>query len=430
MKSQKDFVCSFVRAAAASLLCASASLAAAQSEGVLHSFSYTASDGGSPYAGVIADSTGALYGTALYAGPNGQGIVYKLTPPTAGGTWTESIVYSFSGASDGASPASNLVMDSTGAIYGTTTGGGTFNCGTFFQLVPPTSAGWTENSLYQFPCANKGFESVPLNIVQNTSTGAFYGVVENGGKFFGGYIYELAPASGGAWTFTTLHSFNLNPSAPGYVNGYNPWSLILGPSGSLSGTAIYGGGADYGTVYRLTPPTAGTTWHFALLYDFVDQTQGTYPYGLVIGSGGVLYGGAAEGGAFNNGTIYSLTPPSGSGGSWTLTDIHNFADAPGDGNTPLAGVILGPAGSLYGTTAGGGSSNTVCGSYDGCGTVFQLTPGTGGAFTETILHNFASTGGDAINPNPGPPLLRAGSLFGATYIGGANNAGAVYAVHP
>ena len=80
--------------------------------------------------------------------------------------------------------------------------------------------------------------------------------------------------------------------------------------------------------------------------------------------------------------------------------------------------------------AAGGSSETRCGFYNGCGTIFQLTPSSGGVWTETVLQDFVSSGGDAINPNPGRLLLRSGTLYGASYQGGASNLGAVYAVHP
>jgi uncharacterized repeat protein (TIGR03803 family) len=414
-------------------LCASAALASAQTEGILHSFAGGTTDGATPYAGLIADSTGAFYGTAAYEGPNGQGIVYQLTHPL-GGAWTENIIYSFFGTTDGSVPASNLIMDSTGAIYGTTAGAGTFNCGTFYQLVPPSGGGtWTENTLYSFPCASGGVESGPQSLVLNQSTGVFYGVLQGGGIYNGGVVFELAPASGGGWTYTALHNFNSNPSAPGYANGCNPWSLIAGPNGGLYGTTQYcGASGSGGTAFRLTPPSgSGTNWNFTLLYTFGSSTSlnGNGPLGLVIGAGGVLYGTTASGGTSSNGTVYSLAP-SGSGTPWTQTIIHNFAGAPSDGIIPLSGVVVGPSGVLYGTTAGGGLSNASCGSYPGCGTVFQLTPGTGGTWTETILHNFTSTGGDAVNPNPGPLLVHGGNLYGTTYNGGGRNNGAVYVIHP
>jgi uncharacterized repeat protein (TIGR03803 family) len=240
----------------------------------------------------------------------------------------------------------------------------------------------------------------------------------------------VPPASGGTWTNTVLHNFTTNPSAPGYANGCSPWTLILGPNGRLFGTASYCG-AGGGTVFRLTPPTgSGTSWTFALLYTFgstVTSSNGYNPFGLVVAKGGVLYGTTAVGGSASSGTVYSLTPNN-TGSPWSETIIHNFTGSP-DGNYPLSGVILGPSGVLYGATAGGGLSDTSCGAYPGCGTVFQLTNGSSG-WTETILHSFAPTGGDAINPNPGPLLERGGNLYGTTYNGGADNEGAVYAIHP
>jgi len=424
----------FLATLVALVLCLGATLAAAQTEGILHSFLGGTADGAQSFNGLIADSAGNLYGTAGYEGPGGQGIVFQLTPPSgSGGTWTENIIYSFLGTSDGSVPVSNLVMDSAGAIYGTSAGAGTFNCGTLYQLVPPSGGGaWTENTLYNFPC-NGGAETGPMAVVRDPNTGTIYGSVEQGGSFFGGWVYEMVPpASGGTWTYTVLHNFNINPRSAGYANGCNPWSLILGPKGDLYGTTIYCG-LGGGTVYRLAPPSGGgTIWSLSLLYSFGASNtspNGYNPYGLLIGLSGVLYGGTAQGGSSGYGTIYSLTrPQSGTGGPWTETILHTFALV--DGNDPTAGVILGPAGSLYGATSGGGSHGGLCGFYLGCGTVFQLTPGPDGTWTETVLHSFAPTGGDAINPNPGPLLERGGNLYGATYNGGADGNGAVYAIHP
>jgi uncharacterized repeat protein (TIGR03803 family) len=429
MKHENRINLCLFHAAVAFLLCASSTFAAAQNEGVLYSFLGGATDGGSPYAGLIPDQTGGFYGTAFYYGEGGHGIVYQLNPPSGGGTWNETVLYSFTGGADGSGPASNLVMDSAGALYGTTSGGGTFNCGTLYQLLPPSAGGaWTENSLVQFPCAKNDYSSVPGNVVRDPSTGIIYGVVQQGGTANGGWIYELAP-SGGAWTYTVLHNFNSYPNERGYANGCTPWSIILAPGGGLYGTALYCG-VNQGVVYRLSPPTAGhTNWNETVLHTFGLDPDGNTPYGLVVGKGGVLYGATASGGngfeSHGSGIVYSLTP---SGGTWTETILYSFAPT-NDGNTPDA-VILGPNGSLYGATAGGGSSEALCGAFNGCGTVYQLTPGSGGVWTETILHDFAPTGGDAINPNPGPILLHNGSLYGGSYNGGANGNGAVYAVHP
>jgi uncharacterized repeat protein (TIGR03803 family) len=412
------------------LLCASVTIASAQTESVIHSFD--SEDGGEPLAGLIADQSGALYGTTSFDGPTSQGVVYKLTPPSApGGAWTESILYAFLGTSDGSEPRSNLLMDSAGAIYGTTVSEGTFNCGTFFQLLPPTGGGqWTENTLHAFSCYQGEFQSLPGNVILNQNTGTFYGVVQLGGTYAGGYVYELAPSAGGTWNYTVLHNFNLDESAPGYANGCEPSSMVPGPNGVLYGTANECGVAG-GTIFKLTPPTTGTNWNFTLLYTFGDlptSANGYGPNGLVIGKNGVLYGTTAYGGSAGFGIVYSLTPDN-TGPPWTETIVHSFTGGPGDGNLPLSGVILGPAGTLYGATGGGGLSNNTCQNFSGCGTVFQLTP-SGGGWRETILHSFSPTGGDAINPNAGPLLQSFGNLYGATYAGGAGNVGTVYTVHP
>jgi uncharacterized repeat protein (TIGR03803 family) len=409
-----------------------ATVVPAQTEGILHSFQGGATDGADARAGVIADSSGNLYGTAAYYGPNGQGVVYKLTPPTrAGGTWTENVLYSFSGGNDGATPVTNLVMDSAGAIYGATANAGANNCGTFFQLLPSSGGGvWTENTLFDFPCASHGAISGPVAIIRDPSTGIMYGTVQNGGPFYGGWIYQMVPpTSGRTWTNSVLHNFNANPGAPGYAAGCVPWSLILTTNGYLYGTAL-DCGASGGTVFRLTPPATGTNWTLAVLYTFgsaPSSANGFNPFGLIFGKGGVLYGTTGSGGSAGLGIVYSLTPNN-TGSPWTESIIHNFTGSP-DGNSPLSGVVLSTSGVLYGTTGGGGLSNDTCGDFPGCGIVFQLSPGSSG-WTETILHNFASTGGDAMNPNPGPLLQRGGNLYGATYNGGADNDGAVYAIHP
>ena len=115
-------------------------------ETLLHSFNNNGTDGFLPNAGLIFDAAGNLYGTTYYGGagggcqPNGCGTVVELTP-TAGGGWTEQVLFSFNGT-DGAIPVAGLIFDATGKVYGTTTEGGTLNAGTVFELTPevfPTS---------------------------------------------------------------------------------------------------------------------------------------------------------------------------------------------------------------------------------------------------------------------------------------------------
>jgi uncharacterized repeat protein (TIGR03803 family) len=412
-----------------------------QSEGILHTFT-DGSDGAIPVSGLIDDADGNFYGTALNSS-TGYGVVFQLAPPVDGGTWTENVLYSFTNGFDGSDPQSNVVMDSGGNLYGTTIKGGANGCGTFYQLVPGSP--WTENTLFAFPCGPKfegAYYSVPGNIVLNSATGALYGIVESGGPLDGGWVYELAPA-GDSWNYSVLHSFNSNPKSSGYANGCTPKTIILAPdTGDLFGAAPYCGQtaenfSGAGTVFRLSPnPNNSPNWNFTLIHSFPapnylgDAPDGETPYGLAIGKGGVLYGGAAAGGSSELGLIYSLAQ-AGPSEPWTFSILYSFTGGQnGDGSYPLSGVVVGNGGVLYGATAGGGTTGTdSCNGYAGCGTIFELSE-TNGLWTETVLHSFADNGVDGENPNWGALLLRAGDLYGMTTQGGADNDGVAYAFHP
>jgi len=192
---------------------------------------------------------------------------------------------------------------------------------------------------------------------------------------------------------------------PGSDSG-QPAGLIRGPRGSLYVITNSGGTYADGTLFQLTPPSAGgADWTGTLLYTFSLGPGGAFPSSLVAGPGGSLYGTAALVGSSGNGSAFQLVPPGTSGGPWTETDLYEFQGL-ADGSGPN-GVIRGPHGSLYGTTLGrypaGGN---------GQGTVFQLTPPSipGGPWTKTILHSF----GEYYNCGPDSPLiLSGGNLYGA-----------------
>jgi len=194
-------------------------------------------------------------------------------------------------------------------------------------------------------------------------------------------VYELQPsAQPNEWNVTTIHSFGGVPQ-----DGAGPTApVILGRDGALYGTTFIGGtGAvcqypgfgGCGTVFKLTPPSSpGQPWEETILYNFTGSNgDGAYPRGpLVAGPGGVLYGATAYGGdaggctfdgATGCGTVFRLDPPAISGGAWTETILHDFSGSPNDGAVPLAGLAISPDGALFGTTLLGGSHNL--------GTVFQ-----------------------------------------------------------
>jgi len=160
----------------------------AWTETVLYSFGASSTDGNVPVTGVIFDANGNLYGTTNAGGNFGNGTVYELSPPAAvGGAWTESVIYSFTGGTDGDTPWGNLTLDKSGNLYGTTLTGGVY------KLAPPSGSGsWTETTLYHFPGAsNDGVE--PQAGVLVDPSGNLYGTTSQGGATSNGTVYVIHP---------------------------------------------------------------------------------------------------------------------------------------------------------------------------------------------------------------------------------------------
>ncbi|HSZ01526.1 MAG TPA: choice-of-anchor tandem repeat GloVer-containing protein [Terriglobales bacterium] len=237
------------------------------------------------------------------------------------------------------------------------------------------------------------------------SKGNLYGVTTGGGDSGVGSIFEMTRNSRGGWTVTTLHSFDgTDGSSP---NG----GLIFDEAGNLYGTSPDGGAYDFGTVFELTPGSDG--WTFTVIHNFCAQygcPDGEGPSaGLVRDKGGNLYG-TAGGGSYGWGVAFELT--SGSSG-WNETVLHSFAGPPNDGGAIYAPLTFGGAGSLYGVTAEGG--RYLSGNY-GDGAVFKLTPKLGGGWGERVLFNF--DGGDGQGPTRGLLFDKSGNLYGTTAGGG------------
>jgi uncharacterized repeat protein (TIGR03803 family) len=155
---------------------------AAWTETVLHNFNNDGTDGFYPEAGVVVGANGVLYGTTYEGGTDNYGTVFSLTPPASpGGAWTETILHSFAGGSDGANPEASVVIGRHGVLYGTTYGGGAAGEGTIFSLTPPASPGgsWTETVLYAFSGVDGAGPTAPVVI---GSGGVLYGTAELGGS--------------------------------------------------------------------------------------------------------------------------------------------------------------------------------------------------------------------------------------------------------
>jgi uncharacterized repeat protein (TIGR03803 family) len=190
-------------------------------------------DGGFPEAGLVIDSEGNLYGTAAVGGVGFSGTVFKLDP--AG---VESVLYAFSGGSDGSSPAAGLILDSAGDLYGTTQYGGAFGFGTVFEVTPSG----TETVLYSFTGGTDGASPEFASLVQDKA-GNCYGTTPAGGAHDVGVVFKVDPKG----VETVLHTFNhFDGSWPG-------GTLAMDSQGNLYGTTFYGGAYGGGVIFKITP---------------------------------------------------------------------------------------------------------------------------------------------------------------------------------
>ncbi len=219
-------------------------------EKILHSFTNKGTGGSDPLAGLIFDTAGNLYSTTSWGGAYGSGTVFELTP-TAGGSWTETVLYAFGfERPDGINPDTGVIFDAAGNLYGTTIGSSVAaGKGTVFELSPTASGTWTERILYTFCSKNDCTDgTIPRDGVIFDAAGNLYGTTSAGGAAYhepGGTAFELKPAGDGSWTLTVLHSF---------VDDASPLaSLIFDTSGNLYGTTYNGGAFGGGTVFEITP---------------------------------------------------------------------------------------------------------------------------------------------------------------------------------
>jgi uncharacterized repeat protein (TIGR03803 family) len=310
---------------------------------------------------------------------------------------TETVLYRFGsgGAGDGKEVPAGLVADSSGNYYGITELGGSAGNGTVFELSPVPGGTWNKTTLYSFGNFPDG--SQPIGSLIFDTLGNLYGTTSIGGSSNNGTVFKLA-FNGSTWTETVLYSFAGTSSSDGSLPTS---SLTIDSSGNLYGTTLVGGsGCDAygcGTVYELAP-AGGASWTETVLHKF-NKTDGKDPdAGVVLDGSGNLYGTTEDGGAHDRGTVFKLDT------SGTLTTLHSFALS-SDGQYPVSNLTWDSVGNLYGTTFGGGAD------YDG--TVFELSLGSGGAWTESILYSFTATG-DGDSPIAGVVFDRSGNIYGTT----------------
>jgi uncharacterized repeat protein (TIGR03803 family) len=321
-------------------------LDAAGHETVLHSFTggFTGGlDGGIPFAGLIRDAAGNLYGTTFWGGSGNSGVVYEID---AGGHYK--VLYAFTGGADGANPDAGVIRDEAGNLYGTTTnGGGIITCGLVggCGVVFKMDATGHETVLYTFNGGADG--SNPQAALIRDSAGNLYGTTNGGGMFNCG-IY-----TGCGVVFkldTTGHETVLYTFTGGSDEGV-PGALIRDSAGNLFGTA----GCDVarGEVFEVD-----ASGQFSVLHSFTGPGVGCPRGNLILDSAGDLYGTTAGPDIAAMGNVYELSP------TGTYTVLYSFTGSP-DGSWPNS-LIRDSAGNLYGTTTYGGAS--------GGGVIFKITP--------------------------------------------------------
>jgi uncharacterized repeat protein (TIGR03803 family) len=379
------------------------------------------SDGAYPYGGLVLDSLGNLYGTASQTFDHRYGgLVFEVSPNTQG-SWTENVLYRFS-STEGSTPQGALVADSQGNLYGTTFQGGTssaycpdsqaFGCGTVFKMTRSPSGSWKSSMIYNFTDTAADGAGPAAGLIIDEA-GNLYGTTQYGGKHHNGTVFKLTPQPSGGWTRMTLYSFGAYPQDGIWPNS----TLVRDAAGNLYGTTPIGGlsgcGLDAcGTVFRISPTSNGS-WIKSTLYMFTGSLGATPNGGLSFDSAGNLYGTASGGDGY--GTAFRLSP--GGGGIWTMTILYAFTGG-ADGGFPKSGLTFDGSGNLFGTTSLRGNTSG-CG-Y-GCGTVFELTPTSTGAWQFAVIHTF-SPANDGAYPLAARLIFdAAGNLYGTTAAGGISS---------
>ncbi len=359
-----------------------------------------------------ATQAGGAHSSCTGGQGSGCGTVYSLTPPISpGGAWTEKVLWSFGATSTDAYNPAGLTMGVDGILYGVA-GGGEFGYGSVFSLIPPASPGgdWTESVLWRFAGPPDGeLEPFPASSLVIDSSGTLYGTTYFGGSssacFSGGCgtVFALAPPAtqGGNWTESVLWSFGSGG------DGTHPLPyLALGAGGVIYGVTQMGGRGNNGIVFSLTPPsTPGSPWIESVIHDFPHSAE-ERPAAIALGAGGTLYGTTIlQKKGEQGGTVFSLAPPVGQGRSWTMATLFRFpardfeADVSDQPNGEL--FIDKKTGALFGATGDG----------HGRGTLFELAPPSLGATAWTLHLLYHGVTDASLNPVIG---LKSVSMFYGT----------------
>jgi len=390
-----------VRASLAAIGLLTVGMGAAHGTTLTTLVSFTGSNGAypgfGPQAGLLLDTSGNLFGTTISGGSGGRGTVFKLTKAT---NYSFATLLNFNGTNGGGSIA-DLMADSSGNLYGTTTSGGSYYSGNAFKLTK-TASSYTASTLATFTGGNG---QAPASGLTADANGNLFGSTNGGGTTGYGTVYELVKGSSG-YTTKTLANFS-------ETNGGNPFGdLVVDNSGNLFGTTNNAGPGGNGTVFELVKTASGYTLQTLVSFNV---TNGANPYGsLLLDNNGDLFGTTYDGGPNDAGTVFKLTKASG----YKLSTLGTFTA----GNGVIAGGLIQDAvGNLFGTTLGnvnrGGGANV--------GTVFELAKGTSDYKLNTLV---TFNGINGASPYAGLVADSNGDLYGTTSQGGKSGNGTVFKV--
>src|SRR6516225_2650812 len=373
--------------------------AKAQTFKVLHEFNGQ-SDGALPEGTLLLDAAGNLFGTTFAGGELGEGTVYKIDT-----TGVETVLFTFSAFESGSNPASPLIQDQSGNLVGIADEG-PGGAGVVYKLSPLGD----QTLLFSFQGGTGRNTRVPSGGLFMDKSGNIFGTTLFGGngtcQFGCGTIYRLDTAG----TLRVLHSFS------GGSDGSQPFGpLVRDAAGNLYGVAKSGGDlscpeflqSGCGVVFKLT-----SNGVFTVLHRFHGGTNGATPQpSLLVDAAGNVFGAAGAGGLSENGLLFKISS------TGTYTVLHRFTG--NDGKTPNGGLVSDPAGNLFGTAQGGG--------VNGLGTVFEMTS----SGQVRVLHAFTGDL-DGAFPLAGLIRGADGNLFGTAvknFLIGQRN-GDVFEVTP
>ena len=366
-----------------------------------------------PYAGLVFDQAGDLYGVAAYGLDYTDGTLFELSPSPSG--WLYSSRFEFQHAYPeyyedlGSEPIGGLAIDEANHVYAILSQNGSqdgvtfYGCGTVFSLS-------TAAVIHVF----SGRDGCNPESNLTYFNGRLWGTTRSGGLQGEGTVFSLDTAGGSFQSNSFFGTAGRQPSG-----GINAWGY---------GVTYAGGGVGKGNIYRLDPQLGPINKH-----SFGPKwTAGYAPVGdlLAVYVGGVrtMYGTTSAGGPRGGGTVYRLTEIEPNSDRWRLTVLHSFSQGGPKGWASKAGVAMGANGNLYGTTFRGGKTD--------CGTVFKLAPTKWGAWTYTVLHSFngiftsENPEPEGCHPTSGVVLDSAGNIYGTTSEGGPSMGGVVYQITP